>query len=174
MSKQYFLFLSSISYCTHKSCNHFLQSILQNEAQPFFSFALQDVSQDDIPIMLVGNKCDLRPAAGNCVPTSYGEKLAMVTANKHLIFGHILGHNTLGTKSSTLTCSVNSYWRTNDFLVSPHRRTTLCSVRQVQRMGPTSWRPCCTWQGETQPGQIKTKWSTWGRNNWGADALLAS
>ncbi|XP_008284522.1 ras and EF-hand domain-containing protein [Stegastes partitus] len=37
----------------------------------------QDVSREDIPIMLVGNKCDLRPEAGNCVPTSYGEKLAM-------------------------------------------------------------------------------------------------
>ncbi|KAL6114079.1 rasef [Pungitius sinensis] len=37
----------------------------------------QDVSQEDIPIMLVGNKCDLRPDKTNCVPTSYGEKLAM-------------------------------------------------------------------------------------------------
>ncbi|KAM8886360.1 ras and EF-hand domain-containing protein homolog isoform 2-T2 [Spinachia spinachia] len=37
----------------------------------------QDVSQDDIPIMLVGNKCDLRPDKTNGVPTSYGEKLAM-------------------------------------------------------------------------------------------------
>ncbi|XP_034396442.1 ras and EF-hand domain-containing protein [Cyclopterus lumpus] len=37
----------------------------------------QDVSQEDIPIMLVGNKCDLRQDGANCVPTSYGEKLAM-------------------------------------------------------------------------------------------------
>ncbi|XP_034090682.1 ras and EF-hand domain-containing protein-like isoform X1 [Gymnodraco acuticeps] len=37
----------------------------------------QDVSQEDIPIMLVGNKCDLRQDGNNCVPTSYGEKLAM-------------------------------------------------------------------------------------------------
>ncbi|XP_031712566.1 ras and EF-hand domain-containing protein isoform X1 [Anarrhichthys ocellatus] len=37
----------------------------------------QDVSQEDIPIMLVGNKCDLRQDRANCVPTSYGEKLAM-------------------------------------------------------------------------------------------------
>ncbi|XP_063050586.1 ras and EF-hand domain-containing protein homolog isoform X2 [Engraulis encrasicolus] len=42
---------------------------------------IEDVSQDDIPIMLVGNKCDLRPEAMQdgivCIPTSYGEKLAM-------------------------------------------------------------------------------------------------
>ncbi|XP_032370970.1 ras and EF-hand domain-containing protein isoform X1 [Etheostoma spectabile] len=37
----------------------------------------QDGSQEDIPIMLVGNKCDLRPDRASCVPTSYGEKLAM-------------------------------------------------------------------------------------------------
>ncbi|XP_037632621.1 ras and EF-hand domain-containing protein homolog isoform X1 [Sebastes umbrosus] len=37
----------------------------------------QDVSQEDIPIMLVGNKCDLRQDGTSCVPTSYGEKLAM-------------------------------------------------------------------------------------------------
>ncbi|XP_051924573.1 ras and EF-hand domain-containing protein homolog [Hippocampus zosterae] len=38
---------------------------------------IEDISQEDIPIMLVGNKCDLRQGADNCVPTSYGEKLAM-------------------------------------------------------------------------------------------------
>ncbi|XP_061674466.1 ras and EF-hand domain-containing protein [Syngnathoides biaculeatus] len=38
---------------------------------------IEDVSQEDVPIMLVGNKCDLRRSAPNCVPTSYGEKLAM-------------------------------------------------------------------------------------------------
>ncbi|XP_068559004.1 ras and EF-hand domain-containing protein isoform X2 [Cebidichthys violaceus] len=38
---------------------------------------IEDVSQEDIPIMLVGNKCDLRQDRANCVPTSYGEKLAM-------------------------------------------------------------------------------------------------
>uniref|UniRef100_A0A3Q2Z9T6 RAS and EF-hand domain containing n=1 Tax=Hippocampus comes TaxID=109280 RepID=A0A3Q2Z9T6_HIPCM len=38
---------------------------------------IEDISQEDIPIMLVGNKCDLRQGAANCVPTSYGEKLAM-------------------------------------------------------------------------------------------------
>ena len=40
------------------------------------------MSQDDIPIMLVGNKSDLREQALQdgitCVTTSYGEKLAMV------------------------------------------------------------------------------------------------
>ncbi|XP_029533210.1 ras and EF-hand domain-containing protein homolog isoform X2 [Oncorhynchus nerka] len=42
---------------------------------------IEDVSQDDVPIMLVGNKCDLREQAlqdsVTCVPTSFGEKLAM-------------------------------------------------------------------------------------------------
>ncbi|XP_041756223.2 ras and EF-hand domain-containing protein [Coregonus clupeaformis] len=42
---------------------------------------IEDMSQDDIPIMLVGNKCDLREQALQdgitCVSTSYGEKLAM-------------------------------------------------------------------------------------------------
>ncbi|XP_026177465.1 ras and EF-hand domain-containing protein isoform X2 [Mastacembelus armatus] len=38
---------------------------------------IEDVSQEDIPIMLVGNKCDLRQEAVNSVSTSYGEKLAM-------------------------------------------------------------------------------------------------
>lgn len=44
-------------------------------------FALQEVCSEDIPIMLVGNKCDLRKDGVNSVPTSYGEKLAMVTLN---------------------------------------------------------------------------------------------
>ncbi|XP_013876253.1 ras and EF-hand domain-containing protein [Austrofundulus limnaeus] len=38
---------------------------------------IEDVSRDNIPIMLVGNKCDLREDGVDCVPTSYGEKLAM-------------------------------------------------------------------------------------------------
>ncbi|KAM3610568.1 uncharacterized protein V6R79_005851 [Siganus canaliculatus] len=38
---------------------------------------IEDVSQEDVPIMLVGNKCDLRKDGVSCVPTSYGEKLAM-------------------------------------------------------------------------------------------------
>ncbi|KAI4878132.1 hypothetical protein NFI96_007712 [Prochilodus magdalenae] len=42
---------------------------------------IEDVSQDDVPIMLVGNKTDLRQQALQegitCIPTSYGEKLAM-------------------------------------------------------------------------------------------------
>ncbi|XP_057688336.1 ras and EF-hand domain-containing protein isoform X2 [Corythoichthys intestinalis] len=38
---------------------------------------IEDMSQEDIPIMLIGNKCDLRQGASNSVPTSYGEKLAM-------------------------------------------------------------------------------------------------
>lgn len=45
----------------------------------------QDVSPEDIPIMLVGNKCDLRQDKANCVPTSYGEKLAMVRRTR----GHL-------------------------------------------------------------------------------------
>lgn len=39
---------------------------------------LQEVCPEDVPIMLVGNKCDLRQDGVNSVPTSYGEKLAMV------------------------------------------------------------------------------------------------
>lgn len=35
--------------------------------------------------MLVGNKCDLRRDAVNSVPTSYGEKLAMVMLTLMLI-----------------------------------------------------------------------------------------
>ncbi|XP_061134801.1 ras and EF-hand domain-containing protein isoform X1 [Syngnathus typhle] len=42
---------------------------------------IEDMGQEDVPIMLVGNKCDLRQGAANCVPTSYGEKLAMQTYN---------------------------------------------------------------------------------------------
>uniref|UniRef100_A0A3Q2UQB9 RAS and EF-hand domain containing n=1 Tax=Fundulus heteroclitus TaxID=8078 RepID=A0A3Q2UQB9_FUNHE len=38
---------------------------------------IEDVSRDDIPIMLVGNKCDLRQHEGDGVPASYGQKLAM-------------------------------------------------------------------------------------------------
>ncbi|XP_028853021.1 ras and EF-hand domain-containing protein isoform X2 [Denticeps clupeoides] len=42
---------------------------------------IEDIAQDDVPIMLVGNKCDLRQEALQngitCIPTSYGEKLAM-------------------------------------------------------------------------------------------------
>uniref|UniRef100_A0A8C9TFX6 RAS and EF-hand domain containing n=1 Tax=Scleropages formosus TaxID=113540 RepID=A0A8C9TFX6_SCLFO len=42
---------------------------------------IEDVSQEDIPIMLVGNKVDLRKQALEegikCIPSSYGEKLAM-------------------------------------------------------------------------------------------------
>uniref|UniRef100_A0A087YM10 RAS and EF-hand domain containing n=1 Tax=Poecilia formosa TaxID=48698 RepID=A0A087YM10_POEFO len=38
---------------------------------------IEDVSHDDIPIMLVGNKCDLRQDGDKSVPTSYGQKLAM-------------------------------------------------------------------------------------------------
>uniref|UniRef100_A0A3Q1GVI9 RAS and EF-hand domain containing n=1 Tax=Acanthochromis polyacanthus TaxID=80966 RepID=A0A3Q1GVI9_9TELE len=38
---------------------------------------IEDVSRENIPIMLVGNKCDLRQDPVNCVPFSYGEKLAM-------------------------------------------------------------------------------------------------
>ncbi|XP_061586009.1 ras and EF-hand domain-containing protein [Cololabis saira] len=38
---------------------------------------IEDVSHDNVPIMLVANKCDLRQSSVKCVPTSYGEKLAM-------------------------------------------------------------------------------------------------
>ena len=50
----------------------------------FFFFSWQDAIQESIPIMLVGNKADLRDAATaeeqKCVPGYLGEKLAMVRA----------------------------------------------------------------------------------------------
>lgn len=49
-------------------------------------FSWQDVSHEDIPIMLVGNKSDLRQDGIGCVPASYGEKLAMVITNKKPFF----------------------------------------------------------------------------------------
>lgn len=43
---------------------------------------LQDSTHENIPIMIVGNKADLRHAVTEqgqkCVPVNYGEKLAMV------------------------------------------------------------------------------------------------
>lgn len=49
-----------------------------------FFFSWQDAIQESIPIMLVGNKADLRDAATaeeqKCVPGYLGEKLAMVRA----------------------------------------------------------------------------------------------
>ncbi|KAJ0019761.1 hypothetical protein NQD34_007330 [Periophthalmus magnuspinnatus] len=38
---------------------------------------IEDVSPEDIPIMLVGNKCDLRQEGLTCVSNTYGEKLSM-------------------------------------------------------------------------------------------------
>ncbi|MGH0164216.1 UNVERIFIED_CONTAM: hypothetical protein FKN15_066094 [Acipenser sinensis] len=49
---------------------------------------IEDVSQGEIPIMLVGNKADLREQAIEegikCIPTSYGERLAMTTVTSQL------------------------------------------------------------------------------------------
>lgn len=43
-------------------------------------FSLQDATHENIPIMMVGNKADLRQEeqGQKCVPINYGEKLAMV------------------------------------------------------------------------------------------------
>lgn len=68
--------LSSLSFCIfffwHANCPH----------SNFLHLLVQDVSHENIPIMLVGNKADLRKQTLEdgikCVPTSYGEKLAMV------------------------------------------------------------------------------------------------
>lgn len=65
-------------------------------------FSWQDVSHEDIPIMLVGNKSDLRQDGIGCVPASYGEKLAMVIKNKKFlpniyIYSYLL-HIQLGEK----------------------------------------------------------------------------
>lgn len=51
----------------------------------YLLFLFQDMAHDDIPIMLVGNKCDLRQDGDKSVPTSYGQKLAMVDTNKMLL-----------------------------------------------------------------------------------------
>lgn len=44
--------------------------------------SLQDATHENIPIMMVGNKADLRQAVTEqgqkCISTNYGEKLAMV------------------------------------------------------------------------------------------------
>lgn len=49
----------------------------------------QDATQESIPIMLVGNKADLRDAAAaegqKCVPGYFGEKLAMVRVKVGLL-----------------------------------------------------------------------------------------
>lgn len=39
----------------------------------------------------------------------------------------------------------------NDSVSTTNRLTTHCSVKPAPKMVPTSWRPCCTWPGETQP-----------------------
>lgn len=54
--------------------------------------------------MLVGNKSDLRQDGGNSVPTSYGEKLAMVMSSKHpptLLYYY----NTFKTPATYVLCS---------------------------------------------------------------------
>jgi len=50
--------------------------------------SLQDATYENIPIMMVGNKADLRQAVTEqgekCVPINYGEKLAMVRSKCYL------------------------------------------------------------------------------------------
>ncbi|NXF10170.1 RASEF protein, partial [Smithornis capensis] len=47
---------------------------------------IEDATHENIPIMMVGNKADLRQAVTEqgqkCVPINYGEKLAMVSSNE--------------------------------------------------------------------------------------------
>ncbi|KAF4804322.1 Ras and EF-hand domain-containing protein [Turdus rufiventris] len=49
-------------------------------------FSLQDATHENIPIMMVGNKADLRQdvteQGQKCVPINYGEKLAMILTEK--------------------------------------------------------------------------------------------
>lgn len=66
-------------------------------------FSWQDVSHEDIPIMLVGNKSDLRQDGIGCVPASYGEKLAMVITNKNPLFYQ--------TFTFTVTCYTSNFER---------------------------------------------------------------
>lgn len=54
---------------------------------------LQDSTHENIPIMIVGNKADLRHAVTEqgqkCVPVNYGEKLAMVMfKSTSLVYGY--------------------------------------------------------------------------------------
>lgn len=57
-------------------------SDLTSEAPALTFYSLQDATHENIPIMMVGNKSDLRQTASEeglkCVPLNYGEKLAMV------------------------------------------------------------------------------------------------
>ena len=98
--------------------------------------------------MLVGNKCDRRQEKVSSVPTSYGQKLAMVRTNKHLTY--------FIPKSRLYPCLRPPFMTNrlkmiliNDFF-SSNRHTTLCSVKLVPKTAATSWRLCCTWPGETQ------------------------
>lgn len=58
--------------CLHSQCSS------NKEVKSF----LQDATHENIPIMMVGNKADLRQTVTEqgqkCVPINYGEKLAMV------------------------------------------------------------------------------------------------
>lgn len=140
------LFDSAATFCDRLAvCAAFAADILLTL---FLSFCLsshllvlQEVCPEDIPIMLVGNKCDMRQDGVNSVPTSYGEKLAMVMLMLTLIsFWFIPAFSHLPSRLFML-CFV---------LVSAHRRTTHCSVKQVPKTAPTLWKLCCTWPGEAK------------------------
>ncbi|XP_044053011.1 ras and EF-hand domain-containing protein isoform X2 [Siniperca chuatsi] len=90
---------------------------------------IEDVSQEDIPIMLVGNKCDLRQDGVNCVPTSYGEKLAMTYNTLFCETSAKDGSNTLEavlhlarqvTKQATF--NENSYCQSLPNLAAPRKK----------------------------------------------------
>ncbi|XP_041082854.1 ras and EF-hand domain-containing protein-like [Polyodon spathula] len=75
IAKSYFRRADGVLLLYDVTCEKSLQNIRE------WVDMIEDVSQGEIPIMLVGNKADLRKQAIEegikCIPTSYGEKLAM-------------------------------------------------------------------------------------------------
>lgn len=139
----YFDFIQH-THILESPCNISISFVLVFTFFYFISFAWQDVSQEDIPIMLVGNKSDLRQNGVSCVPTSYGEKLAMVMSNEQpQTLVQVITINLSLVVSLQLTEKYKLM-----ILSSPNRHTTLCSVRLVPKMAPTPWRQCYTWPGE--------------------------
>lgn len=142
-----------------------LCSVWSCSVDHFFSFclsshflALQEVCPEDIPIMLVGNKCDLRRDGVNSVPTSYGEKLAMVML--------------MLTLTSFPFIPAFSHLSSNLFMVCfvlvfiPDRRTTHCSVKPAPRTAPTPWKLCCTWPGEATRWKPEPSFRQWNAFTW--------
>lgn len=105
-------------------------SVLHSLDPVLLHFARQDVSPEDIPIMLVGNKCDLRGDRANCVPTTYGEKLAMVNENQWLSTCGSVGNRWSWKKreKSLLTITTMSIKLAMQFKRSEHTVTSFICI----------------------------------------------